>query len=39
MVRAMCEIQLMDRKASTNLLFILGLGDTHGYGKQCLLVW
>ena len=28
MVRAMCEVQLIDRKGSTDLMFMLGLEET-----------
>ena len=39
MVGAMCGVQLIDRKRSTDLMFMLGLHRSVGYGKQCLLVW
>ena len=35
MERAMCVVQLKDRKRSTDLMFMLGLNDRSvGYGKQ-----
>ena len=40
--RAMCGVELKDRKGSMALMFMLGFERNHGsigYGKQCLLVW
>ena len=42
MVRAMCGVQLKDRKRSTDLMFMLGFEGNYGsvgYGAQCSLVW
>ena len=41
MVRAMCGVQLLDRKRSTNLMLMLGLNHNRSAGcvKQCSLVW
>ena len=40
MVRAMCGVQLKDRKRSTDL-FMVGSSETTdgGHSKQCSLVW
>ena len=42
MVRALCWVQLKDRKRSKDLMLMLAFNETNrlvGYGKQCSLVW
>ena len=38
-MRAMCGVLLIDRKISTDLMLMLGLKKTIGYGKLHVLVW
>ena len=40
-MRAMCGVQLKDRKRSTELMFMLGLNETIDQlaMAKCLLVW
>ena len=41
-MRAMCGVQLTDRKRPKDLMLMLGLSETNrsvGYGRQCSLVW